>query len=451
MTLTAISIDRYYIIYKPMKARSICTNRKVKIIVTATWVLSSFIMSPLLYVFNYEEHFLPNHQNISNLSESSYKSKLVLCVEKWPYYELKLTYDAFLSFILFLFPVAFMSYAYFTISQTLWFVEKKDKMNENIIESIKSRNPRLKRSKKPKSRYSLNDEIKNDNTIEANLNHNINNVNIRNENNHLHKNFKEVKLKRLNEKAGKFRYKFNFKKRIISEKTDLNNKENDTINNEENIIENCYNVLDNDLNKELAYSLLDASSDDNCESNDFKSYVRRSIFKNSFLNRNFKRKSTKSRNITKEYTNAPAINSLMFQLKIYNQPCTINNLPNKSMIVHHQNVLAINKLIKSRRRVVKLLIILVVFFIISWLPYHITSLWIDLIDINNVKQKSLSLGENEVHNKDESSNMLSDKMFPISLWLALANSATNPVCYMALSHGFRTMLKTSFKRCFRCS
>ena len=48
LTLTAISIDRYYIIYKPMKARSICTNRKVKLVVIIIWLVAIFTMSPLL-------------------------------------------------------------------------------------------------------------------------------------------------------------------------------------------------------------------------------------------------------------------------------------------------------------------------------------------------------------------------------------------------------------------
>lgn len=113
MTLTAISIDRYYIIYKPMKARSICTNRKVKIIVTGIWLLSALIMSPLLVVFKFERRKILVHTTTEIM--------LDICYEKWPEYEAKLCYEILLTSVLFVFPIIFMSYAYITVSKSLWF------------------------------------------------------------------------------------------------------------------------------------------------------------------------------------------------------------------------------------------------------------------------------------------------------------------------------------------
>lgn len=107
-----------------MKARSVCTNRKVKLILIATWILSVFIMSPLLIVFKFER------REIENITFS-------MCFEKWPEFEAKLCYEVLLICALFCFPVIFMSYAYFTISKTLWFVEQKENLNKAFIHPLK--------------------------------------------------------------------------------------------------------------------------------------------------------------------------------------------------------------------------------------------------------------------------------------------------------------------------
>lgn len=116
MTLTAISLDRYFIISKPMMVKSICTNSKVKLIVIFIWLLSLFIMSPLLFVFKFQTIVLPNTSN-SNLVVYN------MCFEKWPMFEAKLYYGIFLLIVLFLLPVIFMSYAYFIVGKELWFVK----------------------------------------------------------------------------------------------------------------------------------------------------------------------------------------------------------------------------------------------------------------------------------------------------------------------------------------
>ncbi len=118
MTLTAISIDRYLIIHKPVRARSIYTHRRVRIIVSLTWILSIIIMSPLLLVTKYETFPVP--QNLENLLVGGELKHLAMCIENWPTMELKLIYGISLSCILFLFPISFMSYAYYSISKTLW-------------------------------------------------------------------------------------------------------------------------------------------------------------------------------------------------------------------------------------------------------------------------------------------------------------------------------------------
>lgn len=127
---------------------------------------------------------------------------------------------------------------------------------------------------------------------------------------------------------------------------------------------------------------------------------------------------------------------------------------------HKRNIEAINNLIESRRRVVRLSIILVLLFLFSWLPYHIVSLTIDsLYYLERLKQQQLhsSAANNQISGSGAdllpatapsyvSSQHISIYIYPVVLCLALANSVTNPVCYITLSHGFRIMFKNSFNR-----
>ena len=137
-----------------------------------------------------------------------------------------------------------------------------------------------------------------------------------------------------------------------------------------------------------------------------------------------------------------------------------NEQPAKPLSLQN-NQMAIQKLITSRRRVVKLLIILVVAFLISWLPYYIISFGIEFFVFHanrhvktkmNNKSSSPSAATSLVEkNLDHLSSsplliFLSKNVFPFVICLALANSASNPVCYIALSHGFRSMFKSTFKK-----
>lgn len=111
--------------------------------------------------------------------------------------------------------------------------------------------------------------------------------------------------------------------------------------------------------------------------------------------------------------------------------------------VLNRNELAVTKLINSRQRVVKLLIILLLLFVISWFPYHINNVLIDLAAIWEVS--SIDFKQT---NKNFLSKTLIEQLFPISFCLALANSATNPVCFIALSQSFREKVKASCCFCF---
>ncbi|KAF0314268.1 QRFP-like peptide receptor [Amphibalanus amphitrite] len=48
LTLTAISLERYYVILHPMKAQYICTRSQANRTVVAIWVLSFVLACPML-------------------------------------------------------------------------------------------------------------------------------------------------------------------------------------------------------------------------------------------------------------------------------------------------------------------------------------------------------------------------------------------------------------------
>ncbi|CAF0943700.1 unnamed protein product [Brachionus calyciflorus] len=434
MTLTAISIDRYYIIYKPMKARSICTNRKVKLILFLTWILSIFIMSPLLIVFKYEKRKIyKNHAEFFVFN---------MCFESWPEFEAKLCYEVLLICTLFIFPIIFMSYAYVKISRTLWFVEKK-----------------------PESLHDMN-SLKGG----SNLEDNHDRLSIKTSSSSIKMNFSSLRFKSLNLKnkndLNSHRESLYKRRRYASSKRvnktnnyqsikrdhEINNKifEGDNRNEDLNQIEqnhrNPKNLQHQDSQEEMEYSLIDASSIEN-NLNNLESE------KSCFAKLKLKKKRLKNKKSSDEIGHVNSHSNLKLEKRISAEQKLNNRLNNNDRIIPYstsqlikspRNQLAIHKLIRSRRRVVKLLIILVFLFILSWFPYHFMSLLIDFIfywEQSEVKTDSLNNKQSETI-----SSMFSTHVYPIALCLALANSATNPVCYITLSHGFRNMFKTALKR-----
>ncbi|XP_002731649.2 QRFP-like peptide receptor [Saccoglossus kowalevskii] len=77
---------------------------------------------------------------------------------------------------------------------------------------------------------------------------------------------------------------------------------------------------------------------------------------------------------------------------------------------------------KSRRKVVRLLIVVVLLFAISWFPYHVATIWADYHPVGEVM-----------------------KVFPFVQWLGLCSSSLNPICYCFLSKTYRKTFKASLQ------
>ncbi|XP_039216662.1 QRFP-like peptide receptor [Crotalus tigris] len=110
LSLTVISLNRYYNVHNPLKARSFFTRRKILSTILMVWVLSSGISMPLIFMNKREEIGVG----------SDLPLVFPICREVWPQEELKQTYNFFLFCTLYCLPVSFnMVICYLTVHR-LW-------------------------------------------------------------------------------------------------------------------------------------------------------------------------------------------------------------------------------------------------------------------------------------------------------------------------------------------
>ena len=90
----------------------------------------------------------------------------------------------------------------------------------------------------------------------------------------------------------------------------------------------------------------------------------------------------------------------------------------------------------GRRRVARMLFVMAILFAISWLPYHIMSVLLDFLLIDNS-----GLGKN---------SLLFKYLHSYSLLLGQVNSSLNPICYCIMSSRYKSALRLELSRCFCC-
>lgn len=340
LTLTTISIDRYFIICNPMKVRSVLTGGRARIVVTCVWVLSALIMSPLLLVFKYQEDIIQIEpielESSSKVDTIDYSVSIKKCFEAWPSIRVKLFYETFLFGTLFIVPAIVMAFTFYNISKTLWFNVNFDLVSSHESSRILVSNQKLSMVSGDKSadRLAIQDETE--------------------------------------------RRSF---------------------------------LFDDILNRQKSLrSMPKSRSKDSCQS-------RKTI----------------------------PPNGMIYQIKVCNSQAsnaeeshsTTSSMP---ISMNFRNHTAIKRLIEGRKRVVKLVILLTFLFLASWLPYHCISLLLDIFVFKDGQSKS-----NELTNSKFAKATVT-YVYPITLCLALANSTFNPLCYILMTTGFFSIIKTSFNK-----
>ena len=136
LSMLAISISRYFAIYKPLTAKIVFSKRNVRILLCFIWVVSFGSFSPLLYVTSVTQFGIPG----------IYESKV--CEEKWDSIEDKNIYNLFIFSILFAFPFIIMGIAYIVIGHTLWHGNTILFNNNDMLNAYKKTNLILKQRRR---------------------------------------------------------------------------------------------------------------------------------------------------------------------------------------------------------------------------------------------------------------------------------------------------------------
>ena len=108
LTLTSISIERWYAICQPLKFKA--TPTRAKYIISLTWLISMVIVLPELIVLDlHQQPYVP--EAVSHL--------LTSCQPSWsPNYQA--AYQCFLTVTLYVLPFLFMFGTYMQIAKSLW-------------------------------------------------------------------------------------------------------------------------------------------------------------------------------------------------------------------------------------------------------------------------------------------------------------------------------------------
>ncbi|KAM9296218.1 QRFP-like peptide receptor [Gastrophryne carolinensis] len=118
LTLSVISLNRYYSVHNPIHARTCFTSKRIALMISVVWLTSSALCMPLL--------FMNRTQNLVLLPGTL---AVVVCTESWPNLNTKLIYNFLLLCALYVFPVLFNLLICFLTSRRLW--GSRDTMIDN--------------------------------------------------------------------------------------------------------------------------------------------------------------------------------------------------------------------------------------------------------------------------------------------------------------------------------
>ncbi|GFR66418.1 orexin receptor type 2 [Elysia marginata] len=108
LSMLSISINRYFAIHIPLRAKILFSKTRVHLMLTSIWVLSIVASCPLLVVKTVTSYGIPG----------VYLARV--CNEDWGREHIKLVYNFVIFFLLFVCPLVLMSALYTKISLALW-------------------------------------------------------------------------------------------------------------------------------------------------------------------------------------------------------------------------------------------------------------------------------------------------------------------------------------------
>ncbi|XP_037545751.1 neuropeptide FF receptor 2-like [Nematolebias whitei] len=107
LTLTVISVNRYYSVRSPLRARSMFTRRRILVTIAVVWTVSFTMCAPIAVM--------------NRRQEISFETFTILvCQEEWPQHRLKQGYNVLLFVMLYCLPVTFNLTISFLTGRRLW-------------------------------------------------------------------------------------------------------------------------------------------------------------------------------------------------------------------------------------------------------------------------------------------------------------------------------------------
>ncbi|KAM9769409.1 uncharacterized protein ACNS7B_023961 [Menidia menidia] len=107
LTLTVISVNRYYSVRSPLRARSMFTRQRILATVAVVWTVSSAMCAPIAVM--------------NRRREISFETfTILICQEEWPQHRLKQGYNVLLFVMLYCLPVTFNLTISFLTGRKLW-------------------------------------------------------------------------------------------------------------------------------------------------------------------------------------------------------------------------------------------------------------------------------------------------------------------------------------------
>ncbi|CAF2851474.1 unnamed protein product [Rotaria sp. Silwood2] len=438
-TLMAVSVDRFIAIHKPIHSKLLCTSTRVFVIIGAIWIASFLLMIPLIV-----------HHRIID----PFDTTLTACAEEWHQnMNARLVYDFILLFVLFIVPLTLMTYCYIRISFSLWFIDSNVRKPLSSSSSSTTNTARFSAISEDFPPIDIN-EIRRQ-TSPKNRPYYI----------HYHKGYendskrKQQQQQKENQNKDEYRLLVNLSgKKLISNRPVRSTTTND-------IKPKSFSITTTTITTTVPTTIARTT----CRRS--SSLIGRHFGENTYTTNNHLNQSQQARQISlrSRHSTSPhtsgilrsSFTSLQSQNRILgstirringnihsNTNTNNNNNKHRSTVdVEHAS-----RFLKSRRRVVKLLITLVIVFFITRLPFNILSIYIDItsntyLPDNTYTNRSKSdtmdntnvVFSSDVTNTDKKMTLVL-YVNPILQLISLSNSVINPLCYCIMSHAVKNII-----------
>ncbi|CAF4391953.1 unnamed protein product [Rotaria sp. Silwood2] len=437
----AVSVDRFIAIHKPIHSKLLCTSTRVFVIIGAIWIASFLLMIPLIV-----------HHRIID----PFDTTLTACAEEWHQnMNARLVYDFILLFVLFIVPLTLMTYCYIRISFSLWFIDSNVRKPLSASSSSTTTNTaRFSAISEDFPPIDIN-EIRRQ-TSPKNRPYYI----------HYHKGYEndskrkqQQQQQKENQNKDEYRLLVNLSgKKLISNRPVRSTTTND-------IKPKSFSITTTTITTTVPTTIARTT----CRRS--SSLIGRHFGENTYTTNNHLNQSQQARQISlrSRHSTSPhtsgilrsSFTSLQSQNRILgstirringnihsNTNTNNNNNKHRSTVdVEHAS-----RFLKSRRRVVKLLITLVIVFFITRLPFNILSIYIDItsntyLPDNTYTNRSKSdtmdntnvVFSSDVTNTDKKMTLVL-YVNPILQLISLSNSVINPLCYCIMSHAVKNII-----------